>query len=302
MPESYDSIRDRGFAALRAGDVPVARALIERAAEIAEQSGAEEVILAARANRSMILLQSGETDSAEQGLREILLRSSNPAIRAGAATTLTLVLKGRNQREKAQFYAQTALDASRESEDPVRIASSFNLLGILAMGKSYLHRAERCFQTALSIRENRIAEAEDPDQYYRVYYLDNLGYARILRENSAGALPLLYQAYSIALNHGIRRHVSECAQDLCFGLLKTRQLEESAVWGTRALETAEEHGYEDIRRNCFYLLGEVYSLLGQDGDAEEFFDRLQAHYPNLPFLRDFLRAFDITGMITLKEF
>lgn len=302
MSESYDSFRDKGFAALRVGDLRVARDLIEQAVVAAEESGDDDLILAARANRSMVLLQAGDSEDAERGLREILLCSTNPAVRSGAATTLSLALKMRNQRDRARFYAQTALQAGRETGDPVRIASSFNLLGILAMGQSHLSRAERCFRTALALREDRIVERDDPDQYYRVYYLDNLGYVRILRDNAAAALPLLYQAYSLAFNHGIRRHVAECAQDLCFGLLKLRQLEEATIWGTRALEAAEEHGYEDIRKNCFYLLGEAHSLLGRDGEAEEFFNRLQAQYPNLPFLRDFLRAFDISGMITLKEF
>ena len=64
----------------------------------------------------------------------------------------------------------------------------------------------------------------------------------------------------------------------------------------------ERQALDHLRRNCYYLLGETCSRLGDDDAADEHFRKLGEFYPQLPFLSEFLRQYDISAMINLKEF
>ena len=79
-------------------------------------------------------------------------------------------------------------------------------------------------------------------------------------------------------------------------------LDEAQEYGESALAMAEEHGYDFFRRNCYYLLGEIASQSGEDAKADDYFRRLAEFYPQFAFLSDFLREYDISSMINLKEF
>jgi hypothetical protein len=79
------------------------------------------------------------------------------------------------------------------------------------------------------------------------------------------------------------------------------RLEDAARFGRRALEISEANGYSDIAKNCFYLLGETAHLAGLMEERDEWFGRLQEMHPELPFLRDFLCTFDLSGILTLKH-
>jgi tetratricopeptide (TPR) repeat protein len=77
----------------------------------------------------------------------------------------------------------------------------------------------------------------------------------------------------------------------------TRALEH----GEKALALALEHEYKDIQKNCYYLLGEIHLLMGEDEKSDQYFDRLQEYYPHVPVLKEFLRTFDVTSIINLKS-
>jgi hypothetical protein len=79
------------------------------------------------------------------------------------------------------------------------------------------------------------------------------------------------------------------------------RLDEAALHGERALEMATAHGYHDIEKNCYYLLGESAHLAGRTAERDRHFDRLQRLHPELPFLREFLCAFDLSRILTLKR-
>ena len=74
------------------------------------------------------------------------------------------------------------------------------------------------------------------------------------------------------------------------------------MFGESALEIAESQALDHLRRNCYYLLGETCSRLGDEEAADEHFRKLGEFYPQLPFLSEFLRQYVISAMINLKEF
>ena len=66
------------------------------------------------------------------------------------------------------------------------------------------------------------------------------------------------------------------------------------------LELAEADGYKELIKNCYYLLGEINYLSGNEEKRDHYFYRLQEMYPHLPFLRDFLCTFDVSKIIALR--
>ena len=65
-----------------------------------------------------------------------------------------------------------------------------------------------------------------------------------------------------------------------------------------ALQIAEQAGYRDVIQNCCYILGELAAMEGNLEEREAYFSRLQAFFPNFPYLREFLRMFDVSSILT----
>ena len=138
--------------------------------------------------------------------------------------------------------------------------------------------------------------------FYRGVTNDNIGYVLVLLERLEEGLLHLKEAYETARALGITDLVAEAASDICFAYLRQGKLDDAARHGREALEMAESQGYSHLRRNCYYLLGEVASRSGDDAAAGAYFRKLGEFYPRVPFLVDFLREYDISTMINLKEF
>ena len=111
----------------------------------------------------------------------------------------------------------------------------------------------------------------------------------------------LQEGLALAEEVDDKRCRAECLQDLCYGTLLTGRYDEALARGEAALALAEAQHYGDIRENCHYLLGEVGTRTGDAEMRDRHLDRLQALHPELPFLRDFLSAVDITSVLSLKR-
>ena len=72
-------------------------------------------------------------------------------------------------------------------------------------------------------------------------------------------------------------------------------------YGEKALAIASDKDYKDILKNCYYLLGEVNLLMDNEERSDLYFDKLQEFYPHLPVLKQFLRTFDVSNIINLKN-
>ena len=175
-------------------------------------------------------------------------------------------------------------------------------MGGVLNNQSYLKESLEHYEEAL-----RILEANElPDPAHQAFYWsaheDSIGYTLVLLGRLEEGRLHLESAYERARAFGITDLVAEIASDLCFGCLRLGRLEQAKIFGESALEIAESQSLDRLRRNCYYLLGEVSSRLGDEEAADEYFRKLGVFYPQVPFLGAFLREYDISSMINLKEF
>ncbi len=194
-------------------------------------------------------------------------------------------------------YAQRALERARNLGATDCLAMVHNLVGNLYLSQSYLDEALAEYRRALTLRESQ----EDDTRYSRAIVLENLGYCLLLQHGLDDGTSRLREALDLARQVGDRRCEAECLQDLCYGHLLQDDYDVAVEWGEAALDLAESADYPDIEENCHYLLGELGSRMGDLERRDEHFQSLQSLHPELPFLKDFLCAVDVTQIITLKR-
>ncbi|MCI0465383.1 MAG: tetratricopeptide repeat protein, partial [Gemmataceae bacterium] len=194
-------------------------------------------------------------------------------------------------------YAQRALDTAHKIRANRLVARSLNLLGNLHLVSSRFHEALECYRGALELYRRCRGDHRYPISVIR----DNIGYCLILTQRYEEGLEEIGSALKLSREVNQPRGEAECLQDLCYGYLRLGRLTEAQDSGLKALALAELNEYRDVRVNCYYLLGEIRHLQGDEAGRDSFFLKLQGLYPHLPFLRDFLCAFDLSGIINLKS-
>jgi len=294
---AYDELYRQIEVEVRRGEYRQALRLSRRALNASRRVGDPDLVHKAISNLSVIYLELGHPKRAERGLREIILRSANPTVICGAAYNLAICLRRQSRLERATSFAMKALEQARLARHSVWLSRCYNLIGNIRLCESNFDAALRHYNLALRVRR-RIPE---DTRFSRAILLDNIGYCWMLKKRYSKGIATVKLGLALAEEVDAKRCITESCQDLAFGYLKTRDLDAAASYGLRALELAEQQGYTDIARNCFYLLGEIYSLGGDEARSSAFFDRLQALYPHLPFLREFLRTFDVSDIIALKS-
>lgn len=300
----YEAARDRGWQAMTRGDLKLACREYEDALELARASIEDDpdVVDKAEVNLALARVQAHQDDLAERGLREVLLRSSNADVMRVAAQSLAKVLSHRHEFDKAQRFARLALQKAEELDDPLKVFSCRTLLGLLALNQSYLEESLEHYETALHLIEAHPSEDKSYQAYCLAVAMDNVGYVLVLQGNLREGLLRLEAAHEQARNLGITDVVAEILTDLCFASLRLDDLDRAEQYGEQALRCAEVNGYDFFRRNCYYLLGEISSRQGREEEADDYFRRLGEFYPQFAFLGEFLKEYDISSMINLKEF
>ena len=295
--DAYAGHRVRGIKKIRSGDYAAALAEFEAASALAARTGSAATQQEARANLSMIYIQMGEDRKAEAGLREILLNSESSRTRFGAAYNLAVSLRKQGRYSRARFYARQAMQAASRLHDASALAGCHNLLGNILMNQSSLDEALGEYRRSLAIRRRQKADV----RFSLTILLDNMGYTYLLKRRFRRGAALVARALTLAEEIAAKRCVADCCQDLCFANMRLGNHREAAGYGERALAIARANGYVDIEKNCYYLLGETAHLAGRPEERDRRFGQLQAMHPELPFLRDFLCAFDLSGILTLKH-
>jgi len=293
----YDGSDDRAERAATAvvrGDFEAAIALYD---ELRQSAATVEDEDRADLNIAMVRLQKGEARRGEEGLREILLRTSDPKIAFHAAYNLACSLRQQGRYERALSYARRALERARALGSADFLAPVHNLLGNVHLNQNYLDKALAEYATALSLRERQDGDT----RFSRAILQENIGYCLILKQQLDAGLERLHVALDLADQTGDRRCRAECLQDLCYAYLMDGRTEDAIVEGERALEAALASGFSDISENCHYLLGELGSRAGRLEMRDRHFDALQELHPEVPFLREFLCTVDVTDVITLKR-
>jgi tetratricopeptide (TPR) repeat protein len=295
--DRYRQLRLAGIAKIRTGEYQGALEDFEQALAAARRAGTPRLLHEAQANVSMAYIQLGEDRKAESGLREILLRSQEPRLRFGAAYNLAVSLRKQGRYGRARQYAAHAMENARRLRDASRRGGCHNLLGNILMNQSCLEEALVEYRKALAIRRRQKQDV----RFSIAIILENIGYTYLLQKKYSRGAVMIGRALSIALEIDDKRCIAESHQDLCYANMLMNRYSDAVEMGNKALEIASARGYRDIETNCYYLLGETAHLAGRPEERDRQFERLQSLHPELPFLRDFLCAFDLSGIITLKR-
>lgn len=295
--EEYRRLRLDGISKIHGGEFTAALVDFQRALLLARRMGDARLQHEAQANLSMAFIQLGEDRKAERGLREILLNTQDPKLRFGASYNLAVSLRKQGRYGRARFYVRHAMENAARLRDASRRAVCHNVLGNILMNQSCLEEALVEYRKALSIRRRQKHDV----RFSIAILLENIGYTYVLQKKHRRGEVMIRRALALAMEIDDKLRIAESYQDLCYAAMQMGRYREAAESGQRALDIAKSHGYRDIEKNCYYLLGETAHLAGLPDERDRQFEKLQSLHPELPFLRDFLCAFDLSGIITLKR-
>lgn len=247
-------------------------------------------------NRTTTLIEMDRQDFDLSRLKEILLRSPTSFNGALAAYVCANAHEARGEYSRARFYAQTALQKSRDLRHEELTGTALNLLANLELHESRFESARDLFEEAVTRLEG---QGESLTRQAAVAS-DNLGYCHIALERVDLGQPLVERSLTVLESLGARQAMDYPSLDLCFAHLKTRSLEAAEDWGHRALDLGREFGREDVVKNSHYLLAETYSEMGSEPEADEQYEALSTYYPDFPALKHYLRQISLMGMINLR--
>ena len=293
----YSELTAQGTLQVRRGEFRQAIESFETARGIAEDLEEQPLVVKALCNLSTARLAAGDIRGAERGLRELLLKTRDPQTIFVASSNLASALRKQGRLEKALIYAKRALRACESLDNWAWKSTCHNLIANIYMNMTYLDDALAEYRFALSLSEKGGLGASYPIDYIK----ENLGYCLLLKKRYRQGIAIILEALQIALSNGNTRCLAESHQDLSFAYMQIKEFARAAEYGEQALKIATEQEYLDILKNCYYLLGEIYLLMGDEMKSDHYFQRLQELYPNLPVLKDFLRTFDVSNIINLKS-
>ena len=293
----YSDLTADGNILVRRGDFRKAIDNFERACRLAEDLQDHQLLIKALCNLSTARLAAGEIREAEKGLREILLRTRDAQTIFVTSSNLASALRRQGRLDRALLYAKRALRACEQIDNYAWKATCHNLIGNIHMNMSYLDDAVAEYRYALELSEKGGLGTSYPVDYIK----ENLGYCLLLKKRYRQGIAIILEALQVALNNGNTRCLAECYQDLSFAYMQIKEYERARDHGEKALEVATQQEYKDIVKNCCYLLGEINLLMGDEAKSDHYFDRLQEFYPHVPVLKDFLRTFDVSSIINLKN-
>jgi len=245
----------------------------------------------------MVLIQAGRAREGAEGLREILLRSNSHEISFSAAYNLATSLRKQGRHDRARRYAARAMEYAGRLGSIDRLGVSHALLGNILLSQNYVDEALAQYNLSAGFRERQQGDT----RYSRAILLENIGYCLLMKEDLKGGLDRIQEALALANQVGDRRCRAECLQDLCYGQLLLGDYPRALEHGCEALGLARRYEFSDIEENCHYLLGELGNRTRDFESRDEHFARLQQMHPELPFLKDFLCAVDVTSILSLKR-
>lgn len=291
------SWKDRGHDALRRGSFDEALDAYQQAREAALETGDHDAADRLDLNIATTRLQMGDPRGAEEGLRELLLRARDPRVAFTAAYNLASSLRRQGRLDRALSYARRAEERAAELDEIDYVAPVHTLLGNVLLQQGRLEEARSQYETSLALRLSQPGDV----RFQQAILEENLGYCLLLQGEFADGIARITKALEISGAIGDRRCAAECLQDLCYAHLMNGEHGEALDFGERALEAAREGSYRDLEENCHYLLGEIGNRIGDLELRDRHFEALQSLHPEVPLLREFLTAVDVTGIITLKR-
>jgi len=223
-------------------------------------------------------------------LSEILGRSEDGKARQLGAYCLASFYRLRGNTRPAQLYAAMAARLAEELRDPLGQASSFDLLGVLALGESRLETA----------RENLLKSLEASRRMdlpsVVLITVSTLSYCLSLMDHWNEGFGYLEESRQILKEAGVRLYVSDAHLNLGFAFLEHGDFDQAIEHGQAVLAHPEERG--DLAKYAHYLLGEALAQRGSFELAAEHFETLQkTWYPQHPGVLEVLLSFRTSRLL-----
>jgi len=291
---SYYDLRDLVVQEAEAGRLEVALRFCDRALQVAEEVGDQELADQSFCNRSDIAILLGYPMDFGR-LREILTRSRSDYMGFRASYQLASGFAKKKQYKKALFYARIALGRATASNSKDHLAKSHNEIGNCLLAESY-------FEEAIAEYEKVLAYIGDsPSVFYLVLYI-NLAYSRIVLRDFTEGFRLLFQA--LKLCRKIRSgnlYESWIHLALAYAYLEIGRLRYAWQHGRRGLRLAESSGDREAIRMALYLMGEIEKSGGDWAAAYEFYERMQQEFhPEMNNLAQSMMFVDTRQLVNLR--
>jgi tetratricopeptide (TPR) repeat protein len=293
-PLPFEELRRQGHSAAERGQLEDAVLCFDGAIAWADANRRGDLAERAFCGKAAATIELGRGEEVASRLHEILMRNRDAESTFLAAYNLARIYDLRKQHSRALVYARKALDRARELTHGGWLVASHNQVGNLLLAQSHFEEARSEFEEAL------VHLSGEPTVRHGMIF-DNLGYCSILAGSFSEAFRLLFASLRIfrrlsAQHYYVFPHIS-----LAFAYLEIGRHRRALAHSLRALALAERHFDSTVLKNCLYLVGEAYQLLGRTGKARSTFERLQRQfYPDADFLTDFLLSVNIRGLINLK--
>ncbi|HEX3530209.1 MAG TPA: tetratricopeptide repeat protein [Thermoanaerobaculia bacterium] len=289
----FEELKNRWRATIEAGRLEDAAEIIAEALAWAREHGNTHEVDTAVCAGASVAIQLGRGEAELGRLREILLRSGDPAICWLAAYPISLHYELSKNYKKSLFYARLTRDRAETVGRPDWLAYSHNQIGNAFLGESYVSEACGEYEKALDLMP------AEPS-VWRALALQNLGYCRVLQKRFQEGYTLLYQSLAVLRRFRARRYEAATRLDLCFAHLETGRYTHARRQGEAALRIAEQTDQPEAVKNALYLLGETESLSGSGDEAHTYFTRLQKDFfPDASYLPAFLMTVDVRKLINL---
>jgi tetratricopeptide (TPR) repeat protein len=290
--EAYEEFIKLGQRSIEQGRLEEAEEILGRAQVWAREHGDDWQIDSLVCALAAVVIELGRGDAEVPRLREVLLRSSDPANCRKAAFCISMQYEFSRNYKKSLFYARIACNHAQQQGRTDWIAYTSNQLGNALLGESLIEEACRSYETAVRL-------VPDPG-VWRAVMLDNLGYCRVLQQRFAEGYSNLYESLRLLRRFSAERYQVRPRLDLCFAHLETGRYLQARRHGAAAIELAERFGDVEAIKNALYLLGETANLMGDSEKASDYFTRLQrGYFPDSPYLPGFLLAVDVRKMVNL---
>lgn len=291
----FEELRAAGKQATDDGRLDEALGLYRACAERAEALGDRDLADLAFCNCCAIQISLGATEGLIRGLRDILSRSTDHLNRLVAAYNLARIYELRNDSRKGLLYSRIA----RGEQQKADAASAYWEANLHNQAGSFLLLESRFEEAAQEYRRALAVDAGASESRLAVSWL-NLGYCCLMLGDNRQGFELLYRSLRVHRRSEVVKHQVLAHLDLCYGLMEVGRHRPARRHASRALALAERIGDSSSLKNALYLLGEAEHLLGNDVAARACFDRLQALFPDAPYLSDLLMAVDLRQMLNLR--
>jgi tetratricopeptide (TPR) repeat protein len=269
--------------------------LFEAAAAEAERLGDRELCDRAFCNRCVVLAELDRLNSVAIELKQVLMRSRDPFTSWMAAYYTSQLYEFEANIARALAYARRASELAEACGERRALVHSANQHGVLALKDSRFAEASERFAEAL-----RLGIEERSDPVTLAIVRDNLGYCLMCTGKVDDGMALCGDAAATLEAAGSRQYLPEVFQDICYGRLQQGRFEDARVAGERALVLAREFEHPTVERNTLMLLADA-AMDSEDGvAADEYLERLSAHYPDFRGMKAFLQAFNVREVINLK--